>query len=180
LDSALQVGDFKLSPFRAGQLPFGWYHANGDRYPVESPQGQALIGLPAEYKADWGVVVEDGAVNLPTAYNAAGDGMFPRPVDGSTRQVGSAQGDAMRNFAGQDGCMHQRGGVNFPKNSQMATITGPYSINTVAFTNTIYVQGANSNSDMLFLTFDPSLVVPTAAENRPVNVGMTLAVYLGV
>ena len=132
---------------------------------LDSDQGRALNALPAGYKADWGITTMDGAITLPNLFSEDGRGCFLRPVDGVTRQVGAEQGDAIRNITGNTSHEIDRG------TPLGAFYTGPATsgINSLG--------EATSDKE---LRFDASRVVPTAEENRPLNLGMTPAVYLGV
>jgi hypothetical protein len=167
------LGDMRLFPFRTGALPFGWYHMNGDKYSTSSAQGLALASLPANYKTDWGITVASNLINLPTVYAADGRSYFERAVDGSTRQVGSVEGDAIRNIAGTAvGTQLYRS--DQPWSDPLYTIekltAGWYSH---------YLPGTPPHY-IAETRFDASLAVPTAAENRVLNVGKTPAIYLGV
>lgn len=176
------VGDIRLFSFRADALPSGWYFCNGDAYAVASAQGQALASLPESFRTDWGVKTVGSTISLPNLFDAAtGAGMFLRGVDGASRLPGSAQSDAIRNITGSFAHNQNIGLVLVNSNQNLnslltgaftrsATVSKTYSLNTVA-------HGSRSVGD---LAFDASLAVPTAEENRPVNVGMTPAIYLGV
>jgi hypothetical protein len=174
-DNTTPVGAIELLPFRADALPDGWYMVNGDQYAVAAPQGVALLALPADYRTDWGIQEAGGYVNVPDLFDTGGNGYFLRPVDGSTRQVGGAQTDAIRNIVGQ--ASNSSGSYGF---LQRVDIPASTSGALAAGDDTTYsLQGTTSDSGS-FLKFDASLVVPTASENRPVNRGMTPAIYLGV
>ncbi|MWP48508.1 MULTISPECIES: hypothetical protein [unclassified Gilliamella] len=43
-----------------------------------------------------------------------------------------------------------------------------------------YLQIGNRRVRWAFFDFDASRVVPTANENRPINIGLTPTIYLGV
>lgn len=168
LNNANVIGDSKLFKFRKDELPFGWYFENGDKYPIESPQGQALKYLSDNYKLDWNIIEADGYINLPNMFHSDGRGMFPRPVEGTSRQVGSVEDDAIRNINGV-----------FPvatPDSFQSNTTGCF------YGDTLSNKGGNSASKLgnFIIIFDASRVVPTADENRPLNVGMIPAIYLGV
>lgn len=176
------VGDIRLLPFRADALPAGWHFCNGDRYPLSSAPGQALAALPDSFRADWGITSADGAISLPRLFDpAGGSGFFLRSVDNGTRLPGSAQGDAIRNITGSF-VFSSTGGLVMvsPAGTTPSTLSGafasqPSGLKTYAMATANY--GGLSGGD-LFL--DASLVVPTAEENRPINAGMTPAIYLGV
>lgn len=164
------VGAFRLMPFRANELPFGWYVRNGDNYLLNSPQGQALNKLSDNYKRDHQITIKviDGQqfINVPSAFAPDSRGYFERPVDGTTRQVGSVESDAIRNIWGKYG--------NFIVSALDAT--GAFKINATA--SPAYDGNAHGwHADILF---DAARVVPTANENRPINMGLTPVIYLGV
>ena len=165
IGAGMPVGAILLLPFRKDELPVGWHFCNGAAVSLDSDQGRALNALPAGYKADWGITTLDGAITLPNLFSEDGRGCFLRPVDGLTRQVGAEQGDAIRNITGNTSHEIDRG------TPSGAFYTGPATsgINSLG--------EATSDKE---LRFDASRVVPTAEENRPLNLGMTPAVYLGV
>ena len=94
------IGDQRLMPFRRDELPFGWYFRNGDNYLLSSPQGKVLNGLSANYKNDHRITIKtingQQYINVPTAFAPDGRGFFERAVNGTTRQVGSWEDDAIR------------------------------------------------------------------------------------
>jgi hypothetical protein len=146
-----------------------WYHGNGDRWALDSPQGKALMGLPAEYKADFRIAADDGSVNMPDFYDEDGRGYFPRAGDGTGRAIGSVQLDAGRRVGGHMGlealstriatgsfaeCEHI-GDRNYPG--------GP--IRDGAFDMDSARQWGEEH---------------VADEFRPLNIALTPAIYLGV
>ena len=170
-----KLGDFRLMPFRANELPFGWYFRNGDNYLLNSPQGQALNQLSDTYKRDHQITIKtingQQYINVPSAFAPDGRGYFERAIDGSTRQVGSAEGDAIRDIWGH----FDTGVVDNHAGYAKGAFVGSYAINPKggAF------QPAR-DWDAWGYEFFASRVVPTANENRPINIGLTPAIYLGV
>jgi hypothetical protein len=178
------IGEQKLMAFRSSELPFGWYFRNGDNYLLDSPQGRALNSLSANYKEDYKITIKvingQQYINVPTAFSADGRGYFERAVNGTSRQVGSIENDAIRNI---------RGGLPL---GDYKAILGHAGVSAGEQNGVISIQSAGddalgaasgSNSRQLswmFFDFDASRVVPTANENRPLNVGMTPVIYLGV
>lgn len=170
------IGDFRLMPFRANELPFGWYFRNGDNYPVNSPQGKALNRLSDNYKRDHQITIKNingqQYINVPSAFASDGRGFFERAVNGATRQVGSTENDAIRNiygdcdnalssiYDGTRGAFYRRAAQN------------KYNISLIA--------DGDGGEIMCGDNFDASRVVPTANENRPLNIGLIPAIYLGV
>lgn len=174
------VGEQKLMAFRASELPFGWYFRNGDNYILDSPQGRALNGLSVNYKEDYKITIKvingQQYINVPTAFSSDGRGYFERPVDGTTRQVGSIEKDAIRNING-----------SLPNGSAQA-ILGHENLTSGKTDGAIsiyhsgddWLQIGSRHMRWAFFDFDASRVVPTANENRPINIGLTPAIYLGV
>lgn len=164
------IGDQRLMPFRRDELPFGWYFRNGDNFLLSSPQGQALNRLSTNYKNDHRITIKtingQQYINVPTAFASDGRGYFERPVNGVARQVGSMEGDAIRNINARFG--------NFLTSARDAN--GAFNVDNSA--NPAY--GGNTNGWHTTISFDASRVVPTANENRPINIGMTPVIYLGV
>lgn len=169
------VGKWDLMPFRHDELPFGWYFRNGDNYLLSSPQGQALNSLSANYKNDHRITIKtiNGLqyINVPTAFAPDGRGCFMRAVNGTTRQVGSWEGDAIRDIWG-----------HFD-----ASVVDHHDVYTRgAFKGTVAIYPENGatapRKDWAAWGYDfhASNVVPTANENRPINIGGTPVIYLGV
>lgn len=172
--NGLYPGEIRLFPFRHDQLPFGWYFCNGERFLLTSPQGEALSGLTEEFRTDWGLEEDLCSISLPNLFSRDGRGCFLRPVDGLTRQVGAEEGDAIRNITGE----WSRGNLGpLGAESNYRYTDGAYAPGTRAYN---YFMMSTDNHAGMSLSFDASRVVPTAPENRPLNLGMTPAIYLGV
>jgi hypothetical protein len=174
MERVLAVGDMEFSPLSVGELKPGFYHANGDKYNVGSDQGKVLAGLSTEYKTRWGITTAGSLINLPNWYASDGRGYLPRA--GSV--PGVAQGDAIRNIDGKFEMMFTAGlsgNTNY-------TYTGPFTRNPRNVYNGRTFQGANQSDLAIYyeIDFDPSIMVPTANENRPLNKALTPTVYLGV
>lgn len=154
---------------RSAQLPAGWYSINGDRYSVSSPQGAVIKSLPAQLKSDWKITESGGMINLPDPRFTDGRMPFPRPVNGTSRQVGTIEDDITRKITGG------LSGVQF-KNTSAPSGAFQTSIQTD-------VQGTAlepGTSSIMRVTFDSSRVVNTGTENKPLDIGVTWAIYLGV
>ena len=179
------IGEQKLMPFRPSELPPGWYFRNGDNYLLDSQQGRALDSLSANYKEDYKITIKviNGKqyINVPSAFAPDGRGYFERAANGTTRAVGSIEDDAIRNIKG-----------SLPLGNFKALL-GHAKITTGDKNGAIAIQSAgddylassassaNSRSlSWMFFDFDASRVVPTDNENRPINIGLTPAIYLGV
>ena len=103
-----------------------------------------------------------GSLNVP---NALGEGTFIRQAK-SDRELGSFQGDAIRNISGSLGASHYQR-LNGVKTGAFGdTLGATASDNSGAFHITVQ-SGVN---------FDASRVVPTAEENRPKNIALNLYV----
>ncbi|WP_036773650.1 tail fiber protein [Photorhabdus australis] len=159
-------GDIYLSAHPASDLAKGEYIANGDVYAIDSNVGRVLNSLSAEYKKAWGIKQSGGKINLPNLF-VNGRGAFMR----AGLQPGVIQGDAIRNITGSFGWWnqglfsHARGAFSGVGNNP------PTSIQLTRFDGYSHYSYAN---------FDVSKVVPTADENRPLNVSMIPVIYLAV
>ena len=176
------IGRWELMPFRRDELPFGWYFRNGDNYLLSSPQGQALNSLSTNYKNDHRITIKiiNGLqyINVPTAFAPDGRGFFIRAVNGITRQVGHVEDDAIRNIRG--GLVHVmqwRGSVPSGVFSLRPSNGGSGLNNRHA---SVVCNVNDSDYPERPIIFDASQSVPTANENRVLNVGATPAIYLGV
>lgn len=176
------IGEQKLMPFRASELPSGWYFRNGDNYLLDSQQGRALDSLSEHYKEDFKITIKaiNGRqyINVPSAFASDGRGFFERAVNGTDRQVGSGQGDAIRNIYGEiHHLFHWRG-------------TEPYGVfkkhlnnGGAGLNNRHYPVTCNepdSDYPEQTVVFNAAQFTLTANENRPLNIGLTPAIYLGV
>lgn len=169
-----KIGDFRLMPFRANELPFGWYFRNGDNYLLSSPQGKALNGLSNNYKHDHQITIKNingqQYINVPSAFAHDGRGYFERAIDGTTRQVGTIEGDAIRNIYGAFYPISETFGAE-------GDATGVFQ-KAECFSN--HTPASTDRGQADGVVFDASRIVPTANENRPINIGLTPAIYLGV
>lgn len=159
------TGKIDLMPFRAAELPSGWYFCNGDQYALTSAQGQALNGLSANFKADWGITVSGSNISLPNLFYTDGRGVVLRTVSGSARLPGSIEQDAMQNL----GTMS----ANFYTNG--SGTQGPFSFGS----SSASVQ-TGTTSNWRTMAFNPANSVRVDTETRGLNIGMTPAIYLGV
>lgn len=172
------IGEIRFLPFRASELPDGWYFCDGSRYPLSSPQGIALSGLPATMKTDWGIITAGSSVSVPNLLSE-GKGYFVRAVDSASRCPGSKQTDAIRNITGSFSLAPAAGVVWVNTPSGKSVFTGALKAGPGAKTASFSPAnlGYNSAGDLFF---DASACVPTGDENRPMNIGMTPAIHLGV
>jgi hypothetical protein len=170
------VGEIRLLPFDPDDLPNGWLFCNGDLLSQDSEAGAVLASLPATFRARWGIVAADGYVSVPNLFGGNGEGYFPRPVNGATRQAGSVQADAIRNIKTGPGVT-----TNWYADHKKADgIAAPFYSLGVLKDNYGNQWSASSSYALHYIGFDASLCVPTAGENRPANIGMTPAFYVGV
>ena len=172
------IGEQKLMPFRASELPPGWYFRNGDNYLLDSQQGRALDSLSEHYKEDFKITIkainDRQYINVPSAFAPDGRGYFERAVNGTTHQVGSVEDDAIRQIYGEI-FFHGSG----DRGSYLVGGSGVfYGIKK----QNAYRYGVLSTDWPSYggFAFDTSCAVPTANENRPINIGLTPAIYLGV
>ena len=177
------VGIFGQFPHRATQLPAKWYSTNGDRFSVLSPQGQALKSLPAELKSDWGITESGGMINVPNIKQSDGRTPFLRPVNGTARQVGSVISDQMRNLTGS---MYFR--QRFVSGGGAPEIFWPISGGNSALTTEEYsttagpliTESSSALQKTSALRLNAANQVETGPEFKPLDIGVTLAIYLGV
>ncbi|WLS93574.1 hypothetical protein [Gilliamella apis] len=185
ISNYIPIGEFRLMPFRANELPFGWYFRNGDNYLLNSPQGQVLNRLSNNYKRDHQITIKtingQQYINVPSAFAPDGRGFFERAVNGTTRQVGSAEDDAIRNIKGGLPSGNYKALIGHAK---IETGDKNGAISILSAGDDYLASSASSTNPRqlryMFFDFDASRVVPTANENRSLNIGMTPVIYLGV
>lgn len=100
-------------------------------------------------------------------------GLFLRGRGGNAANIGQIQGDAIRNITGTLDPGHGEDGIRNQLFGETPATTG-------AFENYDWFYGANGADNGLYLranglSFDASRVVPTAEEDRPINMAV---VYL--
>ena len=170
---AYVVGDSKLWRFRTNQLPEGWYHENGDRFPEGTDEYEVLDSFTPEFKADNGITLSViGGINtlsLPTAYYTDGRGMFRRPGT----PVGSIRDDTMRPITGSM-TISSNIGV-----TPVAQVTGAFEVGA-AIANSVNIQSVAGASNRM--NFNPARLGPnfSGTETVPNHVNLTPAIYLGV
>ena len=168
INKMLIIGRIDLLPFRPGDLQGrGWYHANGDRYGINTAQGEALLALPEYYRTAFNIAASGGFVNLPNMYHNDGRGYFLR----ASQILGKIQGDAIRNITGS--------AAAYIHDNDHAT-QGALSITDKAQRGLVWQLNPANFGVLAKLNFNASAAVPTADENRPLNIGFTPAIYLGV
>ncbi|MEM8253986.1 hypothetical protein Q4Q98_16040 [Morganella morganii] len=148
-----------------------WYLINGDRYGLDTPQGKVLRAFSADLKARWNITQTAETITLPKTLQSDGRMPFPRPVNGTGRKTGSVSGDTIRNFTGELGYEANYGLTTGERD--VSGVFRAYGASKGSFTG-----GGGGRS--LNIMFDPSTVVPTGPENKPLDVGVTWIMYLGV
>ena len=122
------------------------------------------------YKLDHGISIKtingQQYINVPNAFHSDGRGYFERAVNGTTRQVGSIENDAIRNITGQFLAFMTGDNALFTIGKRWAVDSAPADISKA--------------NGMSFNVFDASRVVPTGPENRVLNTGRTPVIYLGI
>lgn len=180
------IGAIQAFPFQ--NAPAGWVKANGALL-----SRTTYADLFAAAQAD-GLVSEETWAAGNDGRFSVGDGSttfripdyrgkFLRPWDDgrgidAARAFGSSQGDAIRNITGVAGPIYGPSPLYSGNNTNpvAGAFTFPQHGNQPADFGTIGASpGANFNAN-----FDASRVVPTAAENRPVNTSVLICLYAGV
>ncbi|MEM8002288.1 hypothetical protein ABM053_00310 [Morganella morganii] len=173
------IGSIGHFPFRATQLPKKWYALNGDRFSVTSAQGKALKALPAEMKSDWGITESGGMINLPNIKQSDGRVPFLRPINGTSRLPGSVESDCQQEMTGFFGGRDIKGANGW---------TSFFWGETGVFTRVKRASGSGqapqtqtaAAGDWSGIEFKASNQVRTGDEVRPLNIGVTVAIFLGV
>ncbi|PQQ30545.1 DNA-packaging protein [Photorhabdus luminescens] len=161
---AKRPGDIYLSAHP--DLAKGEYIANGDIYTVDSAVGRALNKLSDSYKAHWGIGPNKDKINLPDLF-FYGRGVFMR----AGMRPGVIQEDAIRNITGRLGWWNQ---------GLFSNVDGAFGGVSNDLRTSAQVGRFDGYLHYSYATFDASQVVPTADENRPLNVSMIPIIYLGV
>lgn len=162
------AGEFKSFPFRPDELPEYWYFRNGEFVAKDTSVGKRLLAMSTNYKLDHSIIETETHISLPNAFDENGDGYFDRPVDGVSRQVGSVQGDAIRNFTGETHELLGGYETGIPA-------SGIIEVNDGAVINIATTGGSYTCTTF---SIDASRQIPTSHENRPINYGSTPAVFL--
>ncbi|MCC8376312.1 MULTISPECIES: tail fiber protein [Photorhabdus] len=163
---AKRPGDIYFSAHSTLDLAKGEYIANGDTYTVDSTVGRALNKLSDVYKAHWGIEQDKDKINLPNLY-FYGRGVFMR----AGMRPGVIQEDAIRNITGSLGWWNQ---------GLFSNARGVFEGVSNDLRTSVQTGRFDGYSHYSYATFNASQVVPTADENRPLNVSMIPIIYLGV
>ncbi len=173
------IGSIGHFPFRATQLPKKWYALNGDRFSATSAQGKVLKGLPAEMKSDWGITESGGMINLPNIKQSDGRVPFLRPINGTSRLPGSVESDCQQEMTGFFGGRDVRGASGWTsffwgENGVFRSVKKTSGAGQAPQTQSVEA------GDWSGVEFKASNQVRTGDEVRPLNIGVTVAIFLGV
>ncbi|VVS91075.1 phage tail-collar fiber domain-containing protein [Desulfoluna spongiiphila] len=161
----------KIDFFDCEVPPAGWLEANGSECP------EAASGLNTLIAGRHGVG-PNGRSLLPDSR-----GEFVRGWDNgrgvdSGRDVGTPQGDAIRNIKGTwDTNADTSEGVSYAHNSRF---TGALYKSSENASKLYGPESGKNNLHLDGIGFDASRVVPTAEENRPRNVAFLVCIYAGI
>ena len=163
--------------WRSTTLPEGFAWVNGDLILFEDRPEFEEVYLAGGFE---GMLLEANATSEQIAANlgkfrkhpnglglylpSCGEQFF-RGWTGGSRTAGSAQEDAIRNIAGKLG-----------ETIHTELFDGAFYIGSTTGTRS-YPEGGYTAG---FPFFDASRVVPTANENRPANVALPVALYIGL
>ena len=111
-------------------------------------------------------------------------GKFIRMIGGNSAEFGVTQEDAIRNITGSfnidDYSSETAPGNNPPGATLTNSASGIFSVYRDAYHNGNWCLDKGSSAlGSTYITIDASRVVPTAAENRPINVAMNYIIYAG-
>ena len=164
--------------WRSTTLPEGFAWVNGDLVLFEDwPEFAAVYnaggfsGMVLPYDADSATIAANLGKFRPNATNPTGlylpscGEQFFRGWTGGSRTAGSAQEDAIRNIAGKLG-----------ETIHTELFDGAFYIGSTTGTRS-YPEGGYTAG---FPFLDASRVVSTANENRPANVALPVALYIGL
>jgi hypothetical protein len=188
------VGMIQLYPFRPTMMPDGVYPCNGQIFATTSPIGQALVGLPESFRADWGIVLNIGNINLPNIVYQDGTGVVIRGVDGTSRFPGTYQGDASRpvtaSSAGGGSTDIDIGGFGAVKDTSQAGADGSFYVRSSYYSGGFWSNSGPGHYGMVYglranqlgQYFSVTINQPGTkdTEVRMKNVGMVFGIYLGV
>ena len=169
--------------WRSTTLPAGHVWANGDlALFADWPELKKIYdaggfaGMLLAYNANSATIAANLGKWRPNAANPTGlyvpklsEQFFRGWTQGTGREAGSAQGDAARNIS-----------ANAPylsTNQIGAQAEGAFSWHTLIGPLTLITYETEASGG---LSFESSRVVPTAEENRPVNVALPVCIYLGL
>ena len=168
--------------WRSTTLPEGFAWVNGDLILFEDRPEFEEVYLAGGFE---GMLLEANATSEQIAANlgkfrkhpnglglylpSCGEQFFRGWTPGAGREAGSAQGDAARNISAS--------APYLSTNQIGAQAEGAFSWHTLIGPLTLITYETEASGG---LSFESSRVVPTAEENRPVNVALPVCIYLGL
>lgn len=171
LKKLIKPGFTMLTMLDEADIAPPWYVINGDRYGIDTYQGRVLRAFSADFKARWNIIQTAETITLPKVQQSDGRMPFLRPVNGTARKTGTVTGDTIRNFTGELGYE-----ANYGLTTGERDVSGVFR--AIGASKGSFMGGGGGRS--LNIMFDPSTVVPTGSENKPLDIGVTWIVYLGV
>ncbi len=171
LKKLIKPGFTMLTMLDEADIAPPWYVINGDRYGIDTHQGLVLRAFSADFKARWNIIQTSETITLPKVQQSDGRMPFLRPVNGTARKTGTVTGDTIRNFTGELGYE-----ANYGLTTGERDVNGVFR--AIGASKGSFMGGGGGRS--LNIMFDPSTVVPTGSENKPLDIGVTWIMYLGV
>ena len=176
--------------WRSTTLPEGFAWVNGDLVLFEDwPEFAAVYnaggfsGMVLPYNADSATIAANLGKFRPNAANptglylpSCGEQFFRGWTSGTGRGAGSWQGDAIRELSGRIDLSRMGSAYT----SEASPFSGVLQVEKDVFPG---LMTPDENSDFWMwgrASFNASRVVPTAEENRPVNVAVPVILYLGL
>lgn len=169
IDGRIYVGKIDLLPNRINEMPPGWYPCIGTRYSPSTAVGVALINLSPTFRTDWGITLTADGINVPMLFSN-GNGYFLRAVNGTTRAPGSVE-NASTNFSG----LSASGSFTMQQSSPLYTSGAFYNSGVLG-----YAKYDGGDSTMTIYNVGMNIGSASGTETRPINIGMTPAIFLGV
>jgi hypothetical protein len=148
--------------------PPGWLERNGSECPENAPLLDAYLNGCYGRGPNGRSIIKDVRGKFDRAWDH-GAGVDPG------RELGSTQGDAIRNITGAF-----TGGNNFTTNNNGDSGTGVIRVgNHISSGESLQRYALSGFSVQGGFSFDASRQVSTAAENRPTNVALLACIYAG-
>ena len=171
--------------WRSTTLPANHVWANGDLVLFSDwPElkkvydGGGFTGMLLAYNATSATIAANLGKWRPNAANPTGlyvpklsDQFFRAWTGGTGREAGSWQGDAIREIAGTANLCRIGSTPGSPSSGAISVVRDP---------NNGIIDASGGEPLYGNLVFSAAKVVPTAADNRPVNVAIPVILYLGL
>jgi hypothetical protein len=175
--------------WRSTTLPENFAWVNGDLVLFEDwPEFAAVYnaggfsGMVLPYDADSATIAANLGKFRPNAANptglylpSCGEQFFRAWTSGAGREAGSYQGDAIREITGQTS-LSRMGSLRVGDNPA----SGALALRVDPLLGLLGTNGDTSFNMYGELSISAARVVPTADENRPANVALPVALYLGL